>query len=58
MASRQFERLGAEDARKLAVAKGLRLPAQDDYSLAEIYHGGSINGSAIAPARRVGFQVA
>lgn len=58
VASRQFGRLGADDARKLATAKGLRLPAQDDYSLAEIYHGGIVNGPAIAPARRVGFQVA
>ena len=58
VASRQFGRFGADDARKLATAKGLRLRAQDDYSLAEIYHGGSVNGSAIAPARRVGFQVA
>lgn len=58
VASRQFGRLQADDARKLATAKGLRLPAQDDYSLAEIYHGGSVNGPAIAPARRVGFQVA
>ena len=58
VASRQFGRLGADDARKLATAKGLRLPAQDDYSLAEIYHGGIVSGPAIAPARRVGFQVA
>ena len=58
VASRKFGRLGADDARKLAAAKGLRLRAQDDYSLAEIYHGGNVNGPALAPARRVGFQVA
>lgn len=58
VASRAFGRLHADDARKLAAAKGLRLAAQDDYSLAEIYHGARVNGSAIAPARRVGFQVA
>jgi len=55
VACRQFGRLRAEDARKLATAKGLRLSPQADYSLAEIYHGNSVNGSAIAPARRMGF---
>jgi ATPase family associated with various cellular activities (AAA) len=55
IASRQFERLRAQDARKLAAAKGLQLSQQKDYSLAEIYHGNSVNGSDIAPTRHVGF---
>jgi hypothetical protein len=58
IASRQFERLSGQNARKLAAAKGLRLAEQDDYSLAEIYHGSCVNGSTTAPARRLGFQVA
>jgi ATPase family associated with various cellular activities (AAA) len=58
LASREFGRLRAEDARKLAAAKGLRLPLQEDYSLAEIYHGSDANSPAITPVRRVGFQIA
>src|SRR5881398_258086 len=37
LACREFMRLSREQAQKLADAKGLVLPDQGDYSLAEIY---------------------
>jgi hypothetical protein len=56
IASRQFGRLCVEDAKKLAATKGLDLPVQEDYSLAEIYHGERV--SETAARRQMGFQVA
>ena len=54
LASREFKRLSREQAQQLANAKGLKLTAQEDYSLAEIYRLPVI-GSAPTPARSLGF---
>lgn len=52
---REFRRLTRREADRLAVAKGLRLPEQPDFSLAEIY-----NAPAGAPisagTRHIGFE--
>lgn len=54
LAYRHFRRLSDHEARKLALAKGLSLNPQDDYSLAEIYNS---NGSEIdtIASKRMGF---
>jgi len=39
LAYRHFRRLTAQEAHRLAAAKGLSIPTQEDYSLAEIYNG-------------------
>ena len=51
---REFRRLTRPEAERLALAKGLVLPEQNDYSLAEIYNGAAV-GAELNGARRVGF---
>jgi len=54
LAYRQFKRLSPEHAQRVAQAKGLVIPEQENYSLAEIYNGESVfdeNGSR----RPIGF---
>src|SRR6266542_802277 len=45
IACREFKRLDYEQAQRLAVAKGISLPKQTDYTLAEIYCHAVIGGS-------------
>jgi len=54
LAYRNFGRLPAEQARLLAERKGLRLPDQPDYSLAEIYNGAPVESREFNP-RAIGF---
>ena len=50
----EFKRLNRTDAQRLADAKGLVLPEQDDFSLAEIYCGA--RSATVMNARpRIGF---
>ena len=51
---REFRRLNRDEAQRLAQAKGLVLPEQFDYSLAEVYNGAAV-GSELDGQRRVGF---
>jgi hypothetical protein len=51
---RQFRRLTRAEAERLAQAKGLTLPEQSDYSLAEVYNGAAV-GPELNGQRRVGF---
>ena len=51
---REFGRLAPAQARRLAQAKGLRLPDQPDYSLGEIYCGAA-SGPVLANDRQIGF---
>ena len=51
---REFPRLTRPQAQRLAEAKGLALPDQDDFSLAELYCGAVINATG-AIQREVGF---
>lgn len=56
LAYRQFRRLSSDHAQRIAKAKGLVIPEQDNYSLAEIYNGESVfdeNGCR----RPIGFAV-
>jgi hypothetical protein len=48
----EFARLRREQARRVAEARSLRLPEQDDYSLAEIY----CSRPLLQPARKNGFE--
>jgi hypothetical protein len=54
LAYRHFERLSSARAERLAQAKGIQLPAQERYTLAEIYNENSpvVDTSA---GRRIGF---
>jgi len=54
LACREFKRLNPEQAQMLAAAKGLNLPEQADYSLAEIYRQPVIGGSPTTP-KTLGF---
>jgi hypothetical protein len=56
LAYREFKRLSAEQAMRIAAAKGITLPEQADYSLAEIYRQPAM-GKAQEPTRQVGFAV-
>jgi hypothetical protein len=51
---REFRRLTRAEAQRLAQAKGLTLPEQADFSLAEIYNGAAV-GPELNGQRRVGF---
>jgi len=51
--AREFRRLTADEARRLAQAKGLELPEQSDFSLAELYCGGGV--SSLGKGRKIGF---
>jgi len=52
--TRQFRRLSRPEAQRLAVAKGLALPNQHDYSLAEVYCG-AVSNPAFNADRQIGF---
>ena len=52
--AREFRRLTRAEAQRLAQAKGLTLPDQDDFSLAEIYNGAAVSTN-FSSERRVGF---
>lgn len=54
MGAREFRRLTRPEAEQLARAKGLTLPDQDDFSLAELYCGAVIN-PAFDADRQIGF---
>jgi hypothetical protein len=54
MGTREFRRLNRDEALRLAKAKGLPLPDQQDYSLAEIYCAGA-SGPVPNAARQIGF---
>ena len=56
LAYREFKRLSAEQARRIAAAKGITLSEQPDYSLAEIYRQPAAGGVQ-EPSRQVGFAV-
>ena len=51
---REFGRLAPAQARRLAQAKGLKLPDQPDYSLGEVYCG-TVSGPALNADRQIGF---
>lgn len=51
---REFRRLTRAEAQRLAQARGLKLPEQDNFSLAEIYNGESV-ASAFNSERQIGF---
>ena len=51
---REFRRLTRSEAQGLALAKGLTLPDQSDYSLAEMYCG-AVSNPALNANRQVGF---
>ena len=55
LACREFMRLSRQQAQELARAKGLRLPEQADYSLAEIYRRPVI-GDSPATQKSLGFS--
>lgn len=52
--SREFRRLNAAQAQRLAAAKGVSLPSRADYSLAEIYNPGE-ESDVESAGRRIGF---
>jgi ATP-dependent 26S proteasome regulatory subunit len=54
MGAREFRRLTRPEAQQLAQAKGLALPDQDDFSLAELYCGAVISPQLNAD-RQIGF---
>ena len=54
--SREFRRLSPAQAQRLAAAKGVSLPGQVDYSLAEIYNPGEEELVELTE-RRIGFAV-
>jgi hypothetical protein len=56
MGTREFRRLSRPEAQRLAKAKGLSLPDQQDYSLAEVYCG-PISGSVLNADRQIGFAL-
>jgi hypothetical protein len=53
--TREFRRLRRPEAQRLAEAKGLALPDQADFSLAELYCGAG-SGLALNPDRQIGFS--
>ncbi len=53
--SREFKRLSLEEAGRVAVNKGLVLPDQKDFSLAEIYCSPT-GGNEFNPQRKMGFN--
>lgn len=54
MGTREFRRLNRDEASRLAKAKGLPLPDQNDFSLAEIYCG-AVSRPVLNAARQIGF---
>ena len=52
--AREFRRLTRGEAQRLAEAKGLTLPEQKDFSLAEVYNG-AVNDLKLNGGRRIGF---
>lgn len=54
MGTREFRRLSRPEAQRLAEAKGLVLPEQSDFSLAELYCG-AVSNAGFNVARQVGF---
>lgn len=54
MGTREFRRLNRDEASRLAKAKGLALPDQPDYSLAELYCG-AVSKPAFNAERQIGF---
>ncbi len=54
MGTREFRRLSRQEAQRLAEAKGLALPDQNDFSLAELYCG-AVSGPALNGDRQMGF---
>jgi len=58
LAVREFKRLSREQAKRIADAKGIALPEQPDFSLAEIYQKLVAGSNAEKePSRQVGFAV-
>ena len=53
--AREFRRLSREEAARLAQAKGLTLPDQPDYSLAEIYCERAQSDERLRQPRQIGF---
>ena len=54
MGTREFRRLSRPEAQRLAEAKGLVLPEQSDFSLAELYCG-AVSRPALNGDRQMGF---
>jgi len=54
MGTREFRRLSRPEAQRLAAVKGLTLPDQNDFSLAELYCG-AVGNPALNGDRQVGF---
>ena len=54
MGIREFRRLTRPEAQRLAAAKGLALPDQDDFSLAELYCG-AVGNAVLNADRQMGF---
>ncbi len=54
MGMREFRRLTRNEAQRLAASKGLALPDQSDFSLAELYCG-AVGHPALNADRRLGF---
>jgi hypothetical protein len=52
--AREFRRLTRDEACRLALAKGLELPEQSDFSLAELYCG-CADTPALGKDRKIGF---
>ncbi len=57
LAFREFKRLSAEQAQRIAAARGITLPEQADYSLAEIYRQPAAGAVEKERTRQVGFEV-
>ena len=57
LAYREFRRLNVEQARRIATARGITLPPQPDYSLAEIYRQPAAGDMSAKPNRQCGFAV-
>jgi SpoVK/Ycf46/Vps4 family AAA+-type ATPase len=55
MGTREFRRLTRTEAQRLADAKGLALPDQNDFSLAELYYG-RVGNPALNADRLIGFR--
>jgi hypothetical protein len=56
MGTREFRRLSRPEAQRLAAAKGLALPDQNDFSLAELYCG-AVSSPSLNGDRQMGFAV-
>ena len=54
MGAREFRRLSRLEAQRLAEAKGLTIPVQQDYSLGEIYCS-LVDAPALKAHRQLGF---